>query len=417
MNQFPENIDTHNYVQRLIRAKQRLLESAMLPENRQLIIEFIEHCEAQKNETGYAITIKYAQCLRKIGSLIVKPFKEMDEKDIDSLLVKLQNQKTEKGLPYKPSYMTDFRKTISKFWRWLYFDEYQGDAPKAIKRMKLKEKIARGEPEIFTKEEIKKLIEGMTTIRNKAFFYCLYDLQCRVSELLSRQIKHIGYTPAGEIQIKIEADKTSKIHSETLYESSSFFATWLKLHPLPDEPNAPLWMLMRQKGKIVNLSYGNVRKIFLNALKRQGIRKGKQSNIHMLRKSKATHDMADGVPITIIKSRGSWVKGSQALQQCYLSVQEKDKDNAYRKKYGMAVNNGHEEASPLSSCARCHATLEAKDNLCGTCGFPTSKAFAAKMQEIDKSTADMVDVNMLSEMIKKIVMESLKEMKTNGTTQ
>ena len=56
-----------------------------------------------------------------------------------------------------------------------------------------------------------------------------------------------------------------------------------------------------------------------------------------MRKSKATHDLADGVPY--IENRGSWAKGSKALRDVYLFVSQQDKDNAYRRKYNMATKN------------------------------------------------------------------------------
>ncbi|MBI4162956.1 MAG: tyrosine-type recombinase/integrase [Candidatus Aenigmarchaeota archaeon] len=404
---FKEKIDVHNH-EESIKTQEYLLEYAKITqENKQAIKDFLNYCKVDP-KIGNTRILKYAYMLRRIGELVDKQFKEIDEKDMNALLAKIQDLKSNKKKTYSINTLTDFRRTISKFWRWLYYDKFYGDAPPCIKRMRLKSPIDKSEPEIFSKEEIKKLLGGMLNVRNKAFFACMYDLQCRVAELLSRQVKHIQYTEDGNFQILIEATKSNKSHWETLYESASLFSAWLNTHPFPNEPNAPLWVLMRKKGDVRELGYANTRKIFLNACKRQKIRVGKRSNMHMLRKSKATHDIADGVPLTYVESRGSWSKGSRALQECYLSVQQQDKNNAYRKKYGMPSSNGDVDKTLLKSCERCHVNLSENIKFCHNCGFPTDKSIMAKMQEINKATTELVDNNMLSEMIKKIVIAELE---------
>lgn len=78
---------------------------------------------------------------------------------------------------------------------------------------------------VFSKSEVRRLINGMASVRDKAFFSCLYDLQCWVGELLSRKIKDVRYTDCGDVQILVEAEKTKLRHWETLSEYCSDFAT------------------------------------------------------------------------------------------------------------------------------------------------------------------------------------------------
>ena len=410
MNLTVEKIDVHKYGHLMDMQKGLLEKAVLLPENKQLIWDFINFCNVE-SKIGEARIIKYMYALRRIGELVDRPFKEMTDKDVNVLLARIEDSKSLKGKPYSLNTLVDFRKAISKFWRWLYFDEFNGDAPSPIKRMRIKIANGKREPEIYTKEEIKAIINGMTTIRDKAFFSCLYDLQCRVSELLSRQLRHIRYNEDGDIQILIEADKTSTSHWETLFESVGNFTTWMRLHPLTNNPDAPLWFI-RKRDKITPLSYATARKVFYNSCKRQGIRRLK---IHTFRKSKATHDLADGVPVAYIEARGSWSKGSQSLRDCYLSIMQKDKDNAYRKKYQMPVNNGHAVPTELKRCTRCEAIMESDTKFCARCGMPANVKAAIEMKELDQKIAGLIDKDMLSEIVKKFVMEELAK-KTDGKT-
>ncbi|MFA4820326.1 MAG: tyrosine-type recombinase/integrase [Candidatus Aenigmatarchaeota archaeon] len=401
-------IDVHNHKHKIELQKQILSESTMLDTNKQLIYDFFNFCKSQER-IGDARLVKYLYTLRKIGEIADKPFRDVTDKDINEILTRLQEGNSVKGKPYSSHSINDFRKSISKFWRWLYYDEYQGDAPPPIKRMKTKQSNGKHEPEIYTKDEITLFLNGTINVRDKAFFSCLYDLQCRVSELLSRQMKHVRYTENGDVQILIEADKTDNSHWETLFESIGNFTTWLRLHPLPDDPNAPLWTMRTQK-MIKPLSYPAVRKVFYSSCKRQSLRRLK---IHTFRKSKATHDLADGVPITYIESRGSWSKGSKALQDCYLSIQQIDKENAYRKKYNMTVNNGHNEVKELKRCNRCESITETDARFCVRCGLPTDMKVVTELNNIEKKLPQLIDTEMLSELVKRVVMEEMKKNKIN----
>ncbi|MCX6819615.1 MAG: tyrosine-type recombinase/integrase [Candidatus Aenigmarchaeota archaeon] len=403
-------IEVHNY-EAVRKLQERLLDEAdILPGNKQHIRAFISFYKSREI-IGESRSAKYLWLLRRIAGLVNKPFKEMDENDMNELLSQIQETKRLDGNPLSPNTKRDFRIAISRFWRWLFYDEYKGEAPPQIRGVKTTHTNSCKEPEIYTKDEIKTIVNGMTTIRDKAFFMCLYDLQCRVGELLSRQIKHIRYNEDGDIQVLIEAEKTGVNHWETLFESVLYFITWLRLHPRPDDPEAPLWTTMKQHGRIKNLTYPLARDLFIKAARRQGIR---QLKMHTFRKSKATHDLADGVPITYIEARGSWRKGSRALQDCYLSVQQQDKDNAYKKKYNMKTASSATNQIELKRCKRCESVMEHDAKFCPRCGMPSDEKVLAEQQEISKKVNSLIDADMLSEMVKKVVLDELKRKQDEG---
>jgi len=421
----PRRIDVHQYGQKLKEQEELFETTKMLPENKQLVQEFIDFCKVDP-KIGEGRIVKYYYMLRKIGTLSEKPFKEMDEKDVMSLLARMQDMKTVKGRNFSELTLMDLRKAICKFWRWLYFDQYRGDKPPMIRRVFTSVPKSRKEPEIYTKEEISKLINGMNGARDKAFFSCLYDLCCRVGELLSRQLCHVRCTGAGDIQILVEADKTKNSHWETLYESVPHFSAWLRSHPTPNDKSAPLWPVCKVDGNgrryIEPVCYGTIKKVFTNAIKREGIRSGEKNILHMLRRSKASHDLVDGVGISYIESRGSWSKGSKALLECYISIQQKDKDNAYRKKYNLPISE--HEAPEIRTCSRCFSIL---DNLqfCGRCGTPSSAKAASMQKFANEAAPSVITKKQLSQMVEQYVsqaltsgdpeiMEALRKLQING---
>lgn len=397
-------IDIHQYDKKIEDQKRLLEESAVSEENKKFIRDFIAFCEAGSEVNG-SRTRLYLYTLRNIGLMVDKPFNKMNEDDIFALISKIKAKKSVKGKPYAPQTVEDYLKAISKFWRWLYFKRYHGEAPPSIKRVKTRMDAHDKEPEIYTKDEIQKIIHGATNVRDKAFFSCLYDLQCRVGELLTRRIKHISYDEDGDLQILIEPTKNGGSHTEPLFEATPFLTTWIRQHPRPDDPEAPLWTIMNKQGDVLPLQYPNIRKIFTLICKNQKLRVNQHNNIHMIRKSKATHDIADGVPIPYIEARGSWTKGSKVLHKCYILATQKDKKNAYKRKYNLPYN-GIVETKELKKCDRCNAILDNGSKFCANCGFVVDKTLRNKAAEINKDITGLIDKDMLSEMIKKIVRES-----------
>jgi integrase/ribosomal protein L40E len=450
----PEKIDVHRYAERLAEQPELLMKENMLSENRQAITEFIDFCKVNP-KIGEGRLIKLYYMLRKIGSACDKPFRQMDEKDVLRMIAKLQDLKTMprnhqalirridglsnklpgargkdakkiaakidslksemdaiKPRPLSDGTKTDLRKAVVQFWRWLYYDQYYGDKPPMVRRICTSCLQAGGEPEIYTKDEVEKIIAGMRSPRDKAFFSCLYDLGCRVSELLSRQIRHIDYSKNGEIRILIEADKTRKTHWEPLYESVQHFVTWMHTHPNPKDQNAPIWTIRKldKNGRsyIVPMSYATANKMFDSAISKEGIKTNRKAIMHMLRKSKATHDSDDGVPIQHIEKRGSWSKGSMALRQCYLSAQQKQKDDAYSRKYGLPTDEDEKQKTELKTCLRCSTPLGGRASFCTRCGHPVSMKVAVMQQFVNEAVPEAISKSQLSELVKQYITQALE---------
>lgn len=399
------DIDLYHHNERIRRQLEMLEQSKGLEANKQAVRDFVNFCREDPN-IGDARIARYIYDLRKISSLAGKPFKKLTEKDLLAILAKIRETPTWKGTLPSPRTMADYRKTVSKYWRWLFYDECKGDAPLVIRRIKAVARQGYNEPEIFSKEEIVTLIGGMTSIRDKAFFSMLYDLEARVGELLTRRIKHLNEGTTGDMEITIESTKTGVKHEETLFESVPYLTSWLRMHPDPNNPEAPLFV-MKTKGKIVPLSYPAARKAFVTCCKRNKVRHGKRNHIHMIRRSKATHDMLDGVPMPYIESRGSWSKGSRALQKCYLSVVKKDKNAAYKKKYNM-LPDIDDSPTEMKQCKRCHAPVENNARFCGRCGFSADMKTAVTQQFINENISALISKEQLSELVKQFIVQSIE---------
>ncbi|MFQ6607917.1 MAG: hypothetical protein ACE5EE_05190 [Fidelibacterota bacterium] len=153
----------------------------IVPRNRQLILDFIRDCrlgktvkKKQKKVIGVARCTKYIHILVKISLWIGKPFDEVNDKDMEDFIAGLENdkyryeRKTRKGetisvTKYSHATKLDYKKTIKKFYKWLFGkNEYY---PELVNWIETYERIK--EIPALKREEVEKLVV-VINIRNKA---------------------------------------------------------------------------------------------------------------------------------------------------------------------------------------------------------------------------------------------------------
>lgn len=143
-------------------------------------------------------------------------------------------------------------------------------------------------PSVFSKDEVKRLINSLKNPKHKLILKTIYGLGLRVSELSNLKIKHIDFE-RGLVLIKNSKgnkDRYVKIPGGWDEEVKNY----IKLKGNGE------YLYEGRKGKI---SIKTIQKIFDNALKKSKLRKN--ASCHTLRHSFATHLLENGVDIRIIQ--------------------------------------------------------------------------------------------------------------------
>jgi len=172
-------------------------------------------------------------------------------------------------------------------------------------------KKARKLPEVLTQEEIWEIIEAPKNFKQRLILMTTYSAGLRASEVAALKPEHID---SKRMLIKVEEGKGRKdrytILSERLLgELRSYYKTF--------QPKTYLFP-STYKGKSI-LCYQSIRKIYENARKKAGVKKG--HGIHTLRHSFATHLLEAGYDIRRIQV----LMGHQRLSttMIYLHVSRK----------------------------------------------------------------------------------------------
>ena len=142
---------------------------------------------------------------------------------------------------------------------------------------------ARLPEELLTKEDIDKLVDATSSVRDKALISMLYDSGCRIGELLTIRIKHATLDSNGAV---IMVDGKTGQRRVRIIHSVPRLLNWLNHHPARTDPEAFLFVSIGSKNYSKQLCYESVSNMLKEVAQKADIRK--RVNPHLFRHSRAT---------------------------------------------------------------------------------------------------------------------------------
>ena len=158
---------------------------------------------------------------------------------------------------------------------------------------------------MIPREEIKKVIDSCTTLRDKALIDFAYDSGKRIGEILNIKIKDIQVTKNGYL---IKTDGKTGVSSFLVLECLPTLAAWLEGHPNNDDPEAWLFPNEKHVWKGNKLAYSAARNMLKRVVKESGIKR--RIYFHLMRHSAATR-AAKYMPDGLLKDRFRMVTNKQ----------------------------------------------------------------------------------------------------------
>jgi site-specific recombinase XerD len=135
--------------------------------------------------------------------------------------------------------------------------------------------------DIFTQEEVLRMIATATAVQDKAIISTLYESGCRIGELLSMRRRDVRKCPHG---FQITVRSITCFRRLLLTRSALYLAEWTNRHPERDNFNALLWITNRDHQA---LTHGRICRILQRTVERANVRK--TVNTHNFRRSRAMH--------------------------------------------------------------------------------------------------------------------------------
>lgn len=368
----PEKMeDLYNTEQRLKSILAKIKSSSISDENKKKLVEFTNHCLA--DTVGKNKMSRYLYDLLNISLWLNKEFNDATKQDIEKVLYKLQETKysewTKKG----------YKIIIKKFYKWLRKTKTFPDEVEWIKTA-IKENHKKLPEEILNEEEIKKLLDACTNVRDKALIATIYDSGCRVGELLNLRIKDVETVDYG---MKVCLAGKTGMRKVLLISAVPYLTEWLNEHP-NKEQETYLWV--KHNGK--RISYGRTRNLLADTAKLANI--SKKVNPHNFRHSRATFYASKLREREMMEYFG-WKKSDTV--GIYVHLNGETVDRAILRGNGIIKEEEQDEIMlKPRKCGRCGNVNKATDTFCSKCSLALDEKTIRelKQKDMERQQADEI---------------------------
>lgn len=368
----------------LEREKKKLGEVDIPNEARKAILGFISDMQLEKLSPGrlYAYILR----LRTIASVLQERFMNPSENDVKEFFKYFMDKETKwgSGKPHKPTdnAVQAYQVTFKRFYKW--YMGHNETYPDCVKWIKIKSphKSKQKKPEsIITESELKQLIDATMNQRDKALLSLLYESGCRISELLTMDIKDLNFDQYGA-KITVTG-KTGPRVVRIVGDSIFYIKEWLRVHPDKDNLNSPLFTRIDGNVKM-RMEYDQVHAMFRKITKRAGFGIDRRIYPHLFRHTRATL-LSTVLKEPILEKTMGWVHGSR-MTQTYVHLDDKDVDNAVLRSQGFNIDEEQPTVKTPIKCPRCGILQPSYAKVCTNC-------FMILDQSLAINTTLSMDVN------------------------
>ena len=288
-----------------------------------------------------AVITRFHQFVKK------KPWKEVTAADLGRWLDKYENPVT------KDVYL----RTLKVFIRWLYKDDLPRDFDRLTLRDALRHRQRLQNEDLLNPDEVQRLVDGCTRLRDKTLVMMLYGTGARISELLNAQIKDV-IDKHGQTAIRVRGKE-----GEHYYYVSHVALPWLNQYVQSLHGN-------EENGFLFDIPYRTVHGILNRATKRAGI--NKRVYPHLFRHMRNTRLVRK-----VGKDKAKRIMGyapSSNIIDKYTHLTEHDTVAAFLEAEGKPIPKPRtppELPEPETLvCPRCKFENVAESRFCAKCTLP-----------------------------------------------
>lgn len=395
-----ERTDLYNYPRRLELALAKMRQDKEVCEENKKAIEAFSKTRLAKG-SGHGRVGKVVYCLRFISHWLRTSFAKATKDDLISLVGDLEsNSKYAEHTKY------DFKIVLKMFYKWLKGNDEE--FPQEVKWLKpaLKNENHKLPEDLLSEDEVLKLANTADNLRDKALILVLYEAGCRIGELLSLKIKNVSFDQYGAV-LRVTG-KTGDRRVRVI-SSAPILASWLNMHPKPDDHDAMLWYSSwgKKRNDAKCLRHGTVYTLIRELAVRAGIKKNVHP--HLFRHSRAT-SLAGKLTEAQMKEYFGWVQGSD-MAATYVHLSGRDVDNALLKLHGLAKpEEEKEDIMKVKSCQRCKEHNSPIAKFCIKCGLPLDQEFIAVVEKERQNSDNLMNKLMEDRDFKELMLKKILEM-------
>jgi len=372
-----------SYTRRLERGKEYVSEFETSPENKKLILGFIDQLSAEG--LTQIRQIKYLYAFSTITKLIKKDFPQLTKQDVITFCAAINSRE------YTEWTKRDFKIIMKRFMRWVReqegqeFDKHQYPAEVKWISTSMKNNRKKLPSELLTIDDVKRLAEATNNLRDRCFVLVMYESGARIGELMNIKLKDVE---AGKYGTKVTLSGKTGERKIQLIASAPSISNWLLDHPDRENGEAPLFCGLWSKKRGMEVEYDTFRYMLQDLADRSGVKK--PVNPHNFRHSRATELSKSFTEAQLCQYMG-WIVGSREAAT-YVHLSGRDMDKAILKLNGI-VDDDEAKESEFSAvtCPRCGIVNTPEAKFCSHCSLGLDVKAVMEYEKTSKETLQIID--------------------------
>ena len=328
--------------------------------NSELILRFANGCLAEG--LGSWRVHKYIYNATTIARWAGKDLRSLTDGELKSLVGEIAIHPN-----YSDNTKRDFRVAVKKLFGWM---AAVGESSLDITWIR----SGRGANRVvipsnlFTEEDIPRVLAACQTDQERALVSFLYDTGCTAGELLNITLHDVEVCD-GYARVRLDGKTGQRIG----YSLWSFpeLCVWLESHPHRGGPDGPLWVNPRTDEPML---YDHCRLLLQRIKERSGLTKAMYP--HAFRHARATQ-LASVLTEAQMCLFFGWQLGSK-MPRVYVHMSGRDLEKHLLQQFGSKGDDRAARTGVIRPCHGCGASLGMRSRFCSECGAP------AKVVEADR---------------------------------
>ncbi len=403
--------DIYDRNRSLEQMKQRIQSAAIAREDKELLLAFEQACVIEGLATARRLKLLH-HLLVLSRTYLCKPFSSATKQDLREVISRLE------AADYAPYTRRDFKIALRRFYKWLVYRDdalTRTDWPDIVAwirpTMKRKDLCRVRAADLFTPDEVDRMIEATMSVRNRAFIAMLYEVGGRIGEVGTLRV---GDLTRDEYSFLADLDGKTGKRTVRIVMYAAHLVSWLNLHPGRTNPAAPLWPSLRPSSRLGALGYNELAEILKDSGNAAGIRK--RLYPHLLRHSRATHLLAAGhLNEAQAKVYFGWTADTRMLAT-YAHLVSKDANDAILRMYGIEKKQAVPQAA--RDCGMCRAPNPVSGKFCFHCGyaltFESSEDAKKRTSDAEEILLRLLDQPGIRDALKKVLLNDPRNSDTSS---
>ena len=353
--------------------RKALAEGWLTDDDRRLIEEFLSERQATRHLT-YNRVQKSRYDLITWRRFIRCPYREMVAGDLYAGLNAMQTGLSSRGTPFKQNTRHDLIMILKPFVFWLIENGYSSIPTAKVRAIRAPavDHNTTTPDALLTADEIKQLLTGCRTVRDRAIIAVLYETGARVGEVARLRWRDVEFDEYG-IRVHIHDTKENRVRYARCTWAREMLAAWKNVYPAEPTPDA--WVFISSRKKAMN--YDQIRQRIKMAAERVGLKK--RVHLHLFRKSRATHMIQQNYQESVIKKM-LWGNLGTQMFKTYVVLSEGDIDAEILGRAGIETRAATPDPLAPVPCPHCHAICAPISRFCSSCGQALSAEAAEELE-------------------------------------